>query len=73
MSYRVTIEIVCDADECYERLEYSQINQGGLSKTWAGHRAATAGWQIPGVAGSHDPKRALCPMHRTKIEGELLP
>lgn len=64
MSYRVTVEIMCDTDGCYERLAYSQINVSGLSKTLAGALAERDGWDIPGRASSKDPKRAFCPKHR---------
>ena len=68
MSYRVEIMIVCDYEQCRERLVFHNINEGGLSKTWAGAMAASKGWYSKGQPGSHDPKVAYCPEHR-KVRG----
>jgi hypothetical protein len=67
MSYRVTVEIVCDAKGCGELLREQRVNRGGLTKTWAGYLAVEEhGWDIGGRATSHDPIRAFCPAHRRK-------
>lgn len=67
MSYRVTIEIVCDQDGCDRLLRYRRINRGGLSKTRAGWKAANEDhWDIGGSHVNRDPTRAFCPDHRRR-------
>lgn len=64
MAYRVTVVIACDAPSCGMSVSYGRDNSGGMTKTFAGALAERDGWWIAGKAGSHDPKRALCRLHR---------
>jgi hypothetical protein len=66
VSYRVTVEIVCDHADCDALLKYQEINRGGLNKTWAGYTAAREGWWVRGQTGSTDPRIAYCPQHRAE-------
>lgn len=67
MSYRVTVEIVCDHESCRSLWKDYRINSGGVSKTWAGNVAAGSdGWYVRGFPGPADPKVAYCPEHRAE-------
>jgi hypothetical protein len=64
VSYQVEVVIACDDKDCSAQYIRRRINEGGLSKTFAGNMAAENGWWIPGGKTSRaDPKKAYCPKH----------
>lgn len=60
MSYQVRIVVVCDEGACTDRLQYTYVNEGGLTAAWALRKASDAGWSVSGAT-------TRCPRHRQPL------